>query len=30
VTVYPEAQHLRVDWHEKLAAAMMPLEGRNA
>jgi hypothetical protein len=23
VTVYPEAQHLRVGWHEKLAAAMM-------
>jgi len=31
VTVYPEAQHLRVGWHERLAAAMMgPLEGRNA
>jgi hypothetical protein len=30
VTVYPEAQHLRVGWHEKLAAAMLapPLEGR--
>ena len=28
VTVYPEAQHLRVGWHEKLAAAIMPPEGR--
>jgi hypothetical protein len=30
VTVYPEAQHLRVGWHEKLAAAMLAPEGRKA